>query len=191
MRQVAIYVLLLLQSVVFLTVSHAQPERSDGPIILTLPAEWVPFSADVLNISNSNVVTGKFHRRRDGSTAYYLDTQAGPAITIHNLQTRQTYVKLGERDWMARPLEERALDGPPPELRLPKRQVQVFLDADLGEIYEFTNGRGGGVTRLAPRLNAFRVSYHLPNGVSSEYRNIRIGDQPDQLFVPPPDARVQ
>ena len=74
MRQVAISVLLLLQSVVFLTVSHAQPERSDGPIILTLPAEWVPFSADVLNISNSNVVTGKFHRRRDGSTAYYLDT---------------------------------------------------------------------------------------------------------------------
>jgi hypothetical protein len=140
----------------------------------------------VLNISERDVTRGKFYRLRDGSTAHYLDTVAGTAITIHNLATRQTYVKLGERPWAVRDAADEALAGPPPELRLPRRQVDVFHDAVLGEVYEFTNPGATGVVRLSPRLNGSPISFRLPNGVSREYLNITIGDEPEDLFIPQP-----
>ena len=168
----------------WLAVPEASRSAQDNTISVVLPADWVPFRADVLNISERDVSRGKFYRRRDGSTAHYLDTAAGPAITIHNVATRQTYVKLGDGPWASRDIDDRALAGPPPELRLPRKQVDVFQDAVLGDVYEFTNSGGAGVVRLSPRLNGFRISLRGPNGVNREYLNIIIGDQPDELFIP-------
>jgi hypothetical protein len=162
----------------------------DYSISVSLPPDWVPFRADVLHISDRHVTTGKFYRRRDGSAAHYLDTPGGPAVTIHNLATRKTYVKLGDRTWATRDVDESALGGPRRELRLPRRQIEVFHDAILGDVYEFSNPGSAGVVRFVPRLNGFEVSYRFPNGVSREYLNISIGDQPDHLFMPPPAAGV-
>lgn len=119
-----------------------------------------------------------------------LDTPGGVAITIHNLQTRLTYVKLGNRDWAARPVAESALDPPRRELRLPASQVQVVTDPVLGAIYELTNAGSGDRSRFAPRLNGFVVGFRGANGISREYVNIRIDDQPDEPFLPPPGAKI-
>jgi hypothetical protein len=192
MRPIVVAVVALFVGAVSLPISSAQAIDSHKTITLTLPPEWVPFSADVLHVSDRHITTGRFHRRRDGSTAHYLNTDGGAAITIHNLQTRRTYLKLGDRGWLERPVDEKELAGPLRELRLPQRQVQVLHDAVVGEIIEFTNaGSNTGVTRLMPRLNAFQASFHGPNGVSREYLNIRIGDQPDELFVPPPGIQLK
>jgi hypothetical protein len=156
-------------------------------ITIAMPADWVPFSADVRHSYDAAVTTGTFHRRRDGSTAMMLDTPGGVAITIHNLQTRLTYVKLGDRGWATRPVAERGLDPPRHELRLPASQVE---DPVLGTVYELINARHGVRTRFAPRLNGFVVGLWGANGISREYMNIRIEDQPDELFLPPPGAKI-
>ena len=112
MRPIVVAVVALFQGAVSLPILSAQTIDSHKTITLTLPTEWVPFSADVRHTSDTHVTTGKFHRRRDGSTAHYLETPGGVAITIHNVQTRQTYIKLGDRDWVARPIEETRLPNP-------------------------------------------------------------------------------
>lgn len=59
------------------------PQSSDRVIAIALPEQWVAFSADVLNLRDPGVTTRTFHRRRDGSSAWVLDTAGGVAITIH------------------------------------------------------------------------------------------------------------
>ena len=186
MGSVPFFVVALVVGAMSQQMPQAQANTTDKVVNLTLPADWVPFRADVLRVSSGDTTRGTFHRRRDGSTAHYLITPGGPAITIHNLATHQTYVKLGDRDWVTRPVDEKALATPLQELKLPRKQVQVIRDAVLGDIYEFANAGAKGVVRLVPSLNAFLMSFHLPNGESHEYLNIHIGDQPDELFVPRP-----
>jgi hypothetical protein len=179
-------ILCVFACVVVSVIANDQPTREDNVITITLPADWVPFQADVFHTHDGGITTGRFHRRRDGSTAYYLDTPGGVAITIHNLQTGRTYVKLGYQGWRERGIDSVALAKPQTELRLPRKQVHVIPDSRLGDIYEFTNARGGAITRLVPALNGFHIAFLVPDGVRREYLNIRIGDQPDALFSPSP-----
>ena len=172
------------------TLSARPSEQSPSGdfVTLTVSSELVPFCADVLNTYTTHISTGTFHRRSDGSTAMVLNTPAGVALTIHNLARRRTYVRLGEQEWKFTVQDEAALSPPPGNLRFRRDEVQLIPDPQLGDVYEHTSPRTGTVIRFAMGLNGFRVMFRQPNGVGHEFLNIQLGEQPDELFVPPPDG---
>jgi hypothetical protein len=169
---------------------YQQPSVPYAGIAVAMPAEWVPFSADVRNVYHSSESVGTFHRRRDGSEAWILETPGGTAITIHNLATQRTYVKLSTQDWKSYLVDRGARPRPQPELRLSPKEITVTRDPVLGDVYEHTHPKTGQITRLAPALNGARLSSRRPDGTGQELTNIVLGDPPDSLFLPPAGVRV-
>ncbi len=154
-----------------------------------MPAQWVPFSADVEIVHDGSKSTGAFHRRNDGSNVWILETSLGTAITIHNFTAQRSYVKLGSGGWKSYLLDHNTQVRPQPELRLWSKEITITKDPTLGDVIEHT--KNGQVTRVAPALNGVRLSSKRPDGAGEELTNVRIGNPPDNLFVPPTGVQVE
>jgi hypothetical protein len=156
------------------------------------PADWVPFSVEVLRHRNDSDVTGHFYRRRDGSSAMILGSGDKQAITIHNVEHRTTYSKLGNGGWTAQPISQIALQPPKRHLPLPAGSFRVLPDKVAGrEVYEFVNSKTGNVAHIAPGLNGLLLKLQQHDGTGMEYVNIEVGDPPDDVFTPPPGVPVR
>jgi hypothetical protein len=170
----------------------SQPQRTPPGemVVLALPSEWIPFRADVINFHPASTSAGTFHRRRDGSAAWIIEGSGRQAITIHNLQTKRTYVKFGENGWKAYVMPSGA-GTRQQELRFLRSEVQIVSEPSLGDLYEHWNARTGQLTRFAPSLNGFIVKLRRSDGSGQEFRNNVIVDKPENLYMPPSDAELK
>lgn len=156
------------------------------------PGRWVPFSATTKRIWNpGRVVVGRMYRASDGS----LRNETGPSldridvIAINSVADRVLYLWRPDSGWESRPLG--LLDGKylqPSPATLQGITVDEWLDG-LGVIE--LPGDSSGVTKYqAPELNYFVVKMLMPCNDGSHagcglwLSDIRIGEQPPELFVP-------
>jgi hypothetical protein len=171
----------------------AKFERSQAPgrasVLIPLPAEWVPFQADVFNRHHDHESSGTVSRRRDGSVAWVLQTPGGTVITIHNVRTGRTYGKLGDKGWHSRPILE-AIGLPPRELPF-SGTVRMVADPVIGDVVELGSATLGPLTQYAVRLNGFPIRKVRENGAGQEVTNIRFIDPPDDLFLPPEGVPIK
>lgn len=188
---IAVVVPLLCTAFVFVaaeTQRGVAPPVAEQRVRIAMPAGWVPFSADVRIVTPQHQQWGKRYRSANGSTAVYLYTPAGPAVTIHNTQTGLSYWQRGDSGWVSTPISEHALQPPRSVLwsnklrRLPER-------VDSFEVYELESK--DGVTRLMPALNGMVILWERAGGLRHEVFNIQIGEPPVDVFVPPPGVNVR
>jgi hypothetical protein len=159
------------------------------PVTIPLPAQWVPFSADLKERQPDGYSHGKFYRATDGSTAFVIDSAAGPVITINNTRSKRRYSMLPGLGWIEQPIPDAQLDPPRQQLVLGGMSVQK-LDMTVagGEVYEMITGPRH--MRFAIGLNGMRVYFADSQGVLQEYTNIVLGEPSASLFVPEPGAAV-
>jgi hypothetical protein len=163
------------------------------------PSEWVPFSADVRNVKVSGAVSvGRFYRGSDGSTR----SEAGASfdditvIAIKNIRTSSFWVWNQQRGyWRSQPM-----DIPPDGWRPVPTRANIFTPvAEKIEGFEvLRRGNSDGSFELvAPQLNLFPLVTTCPTArppatadCALRYYNIKIGEQPADLFELPTGAQV-
>jgi hypothetical protein len=159
--------------------------------LMALPASWVPFSAEMLKDGQS----GRFARGSDGSTRWSIESPLGEIVTIHNVSLGQSYIKLPTQDaWSGM-----AFQGPtePPPSLLLSSQAHELADRVAGlAVWEVPSGHGGGLSRrFLPGLNGFTMYLETRTNLglvrTEEYYNIHLGEQPAELFLPPPSAHLR
>lgn len=170
--------------------------QTPGHVDVPLPAAWVPFSADVVTTALGTPTTdGKFYRRSDGSTAMLEHTPLGDMITIHNAETGSTYIRFGDmREWVRMGISESVRRPPQPILRLPGLRTQQLPDhVDGLDVWEMVaaSSRGVVINRHAPALNGFLIFTDWLGTFRQEFTNIRIGEPPAAVFLPPPGTRFE
>jgi hypothetical protein len=179
-----------------LRVAAAQtPNYIDVP----LPAAWVPFTADVVTNMDGSIEGGTFHRNSDGSMAWIMNSRMGELITIHNRKTKSTYVRLGDqKGWVRMPISQGLSRPPDRVIRVRADRARKLTELLEGfETWEIVAiGRGGMVTtRRVPALNGFTVySDQIVNQTgryTQEFTNIRLGEPPAVVFLPPPGTYTE
>jgi hypothetical protein len=159
------------------------------------PTEWIPFRSDFRQVDGSGAVhVGRFYRRSDGSTRSESGQSLGKwhTILIKNISTATYYTWYEERGWARQPMQLPKWGWRPgkrhfntPGLTLVPQRVEGFTLLKVEH-------NGGAYDLQAPELNFFTVVRHWGDTVGSgtTHSNIRVGEQPAELFEPPRDASV-
>jgi hypothetical protein len=182
----------------------AAKQASGAAYPLSQPAQWVPFSADVLHVSaTGRVSSGKFYRAADGSTRHDLVLDYGdkivPEIRIENFADRSFYSNDGRKEWLTGPLEwgeqafspqawsSRAIGLTSYRYKVALRRgddgslrAQTGLDA-----WQFSDN-GGTTKLLVPALNFFAVVSSRLDGQRRVYSNIDLSTMSRPEFFRPP-----
>jgi len=193
-----------------LTVRHwNQPPPALSPQLapaIPAPSGWIAFSGDVkvTHAGEDRAVLGRFYQSSDGSTR--LETwpenhQFVGIVDIQNIAQATSYIGSGkkwnaapmdiERPWvpMVRRVNELGLNKYPKKLDVGEGGTGS-VQSDKGfEGYVRTDLRGTN-TLLVPALNWYPVVRQNVAGRRETLTNIRIGPQPAELFLPPPDAKI-
>jgi hypothetical protein len=173
------------------------------------PQDWVPFSARVTMTSPDSAgpaTVGLFFRGSDGSTRM----ATGPSwtdvrvISITNVVAQTVYIYSARNGWVSHPMSLPAGGYHPMRFRTtfpglkkyPNRlALEVGQDGSLTategfEAYRQLNGQSI-FKLLVPALNMFEVVTQRPDGVLQVFSDIKIDEQPADLFEPPPGATIQ
>lgn len=180
-------------SVAAFTQSNHVSERRSARI-LDGGEGWVPFRAEMLELGRAgDVVVGHFYRDSDGSRRYETETADGRLKVISILNyTQDTYYGFNVREgWFEQPLGYSDGEKRPPKYRM-RQGIELLNEKIEGlEVYRFS-GSAGGWTLRAPALNFFEISSEEGDtGRRTVYKNIRVGDVPDDVFVAPADVIVK
>jgi hypothetical protein len=161
------------------------------------PAEWVPFTGRkvVKNSSTAPEQHGTYYRRKDGSTALVIESPLGDVITIHNAQTKRTYVRYGDaKGWEEYPLPENAAQVKPPPSSASLKSAKARLSSETivgSEVLELLSADGTVRMKLAAGLNLEPVFRRLGASGTDELIDVQIGDPPDEVFLPPAGAKIR
>jgi hypothetical protein len=158
------------------------------------PGYWVPFAAELVTVRDGSESVGHYYRRSDGSTATVLSSEGGAVVTIHNHRTGFTYIRFGDAEgWVRHPLDRSQRERRPmPTFRVRRDLFRTVPETVAGgPVYEST-ARDGTVTRLAIGLNALPIYSGDAEGRNARvYRNIVVGEPPDEVFQPPPGIVIR
>jgi hypothetical protein len=151
----------------------------------------VPFSAAGRSLHHG-VLQSEMRYYRDANGSFRIDASAtgAPTLITINDRVRRVIILRGESgEWSEAPMPSNmARRGPLQEARMPGlASVGETRDGLLLHKYSV---RDGGVELLAPELNFFPVRKEK-DGVVEEYFDVRIGNQPAELFAPPTGAPVR
>lgn len=159
------------------------------------PVNWVAFSADRMSTNEAtpdSYVYGRYYRRSDGSTRSDAGVKGESiqSIEIHNM-TNSTYYTFFRGSWESYKMRLPEEGYTPAVPRLGKTNFLAKSDEFIqGFDNIYTETQPSGLVRHeAPALNFFalRQTYQ---GAKTEYYNVQIAEQPDDLFVPPPGAPI-
>jgi hypothetical protein len=171
------------------------------------PQDWVPFSAKVTITSPTGPATiGLFFRDPNGSAR----EATGPAFTdvrvisITNVAAEMVYIYSSRSGWVSHPMSLPAGSVHPMRYRTTFPGVEKYpnrLALEVGQNGSLTATEGFEACRqfnsqsifklLVPALNMFEVVTQRPDGWRQVFSDIKIGEQPADLFEPPPGATIQ
>jgi hypothetical protein len=169
------------------------------PRLVAQPAYWVPFSAELKRIfeTDGSVFVGRYYRATNGSTR--ADTgrsfDALDNVTIKNIPAATFYRWTPETGWTSQPM-----DLPPGGWR---PMATIFNDR-MSEVSELVEGfrlikvvhTGGRVSYQAPDLNLFTLVLLVPckfdpaASCGTWHSNIVTGEPPASYFSPTPGAPI-
>ena len=164
------------------------------------PGYWVPFSADLRRIDerDGSLFVGRNYRASDGSTRNETGRSFEniSSIAIKNIPQATFYLWNTRQGWTSQPM-----DLPPGGLATPR--PRVFNRYNMTEVDDTVEGlklirldTAGRALYQAPQLNLFTLLILVkcasdPNATcGTSHSNIRIGEQPVEYFLPPPDVQV-
>jgi hypothetical protein len=164
------------------------------------PGQWVPFSGRITQVFDpGNVFVGTLYRASDGSTRSETGRSRGEItiISIKNMAEKLFYQWHVNTGWESHPMD---LPGgkyiqPRPNGAFADRPIVDQIDG-LGVI-AMPPQSSGVVQYLAPQLNYFavrtveRCSTSQEMGCGFQLSEIRVGDQPPDLFKPPAAEQVE
>lgn len=196
-------VLIGLMSYVEPTVATGQRPGPQADVAeIQQPPGWASFEADFEQRDEAGNVTlvGKYYRSADGSDRFENGDGVHTIITIKSIPLAKMFVygpnpaePKADSGWIWRSYRMDLPEGGwhPLRYRLNAHVTKNEERIEGMETYEMTIPEKGNRVLMAPDLNFFRVLEDLPNaGVKRVYRNIKKGDPPSRLFLPPPDATV-
>jgi hypothetical protein len=193
-KHLTIIVAIATLSTVALVASAIRSGSSSAPaqsVSVNMSSYWVPFSAQIVDRAAGKVVrTGQFHRNSAGSNTTILQSSDGPVITIHDFPNRQTFAKLGTKDWFVYPFSEDMKTVPKPSLSFSSRVRELAKPVVAGMPVFEMNRPDGAAVRLAPGLNGFPIYTRRADGSTKEFVDIVLAEPPAELFAPPTGAVV-
>jgi hypothetical protein len=166
--------------------------------IIAQPSEWVPFSAELKRIHETDgaVFVGHYYTASDGSTR----SETGPSfekitsIGIKNIAQATFYLWSPERGWTSQPMQLPPGGWKPIPTTFNERMTRV---SDTVEGFELIKHETAGrVLYKAPQLNLFiltnlvKCKFSDTTTCGTWFFNIRVGEQPAEYFVPPSDVRI-
>jgi hypothetical protein len=165
--------------------------QAGRPQAIPAPTDWVAFDASMRKRSKEGPVFGRYYRRSDGSTRW--DT--GPAendmrvISISNVSNSEHY-EYARGTW-----KSYRMILPPGGYRPKRRSFQTTKGLEpwstriqgFEVIRQSTNSEL--VRYVAPALNFFALLSELDD-TRQEFFDVRVREQPSQLFSPARDAKV-
>lgn len=161
------------------------------------PSERVPFSADVVKRTSTNVFTGLYYRRSDGSFREEgVITEPGKApdkgLMIMDLTKKVAYI-LRQNRWATAPVD--AVAPPLYQRRVAMNGISGLVPEAATHsgltVYRGTRGNGD-YELLAPDLNFFPVVVQGGKAdFRTEYTNFKIGEPDAALFELPEGAVIQ
>ena len=168
--------------------------------VVSQPANWIPFSADLVRVhaSSGRTYVGRFYRSADGSTRSETGRPGLPVDTIgiKNISERKLYLwSRGLDRWTAQPMLL-----PSEEWRPTPRRKKSGIDIGLEPIAGFQVMRSRkGVRDIfeAPYLNLFPLVVIEPCTGSVGpacgiwHTNVVVGEQPSQYFRTPEGAYIE
>jgi hypothetical protein len=187
-------------------IASAQPtgnQQIQGPAgtvpLGDAPGQWVPFSARTTRVFNpERVFIGTFYRASDGSTRSETGPPTGSvtSIAIKNMAEKLFYLWQPGRGWESHPMQLPwgKYIHPVPEGTFSDRPIAEQIEGV--DLIAMPPQSSGLVRYLAPQLNYFAVKILEPcttpgaTGCGFWLSDIRIGEQPTELFRPPPGAQV-
>jgi hypothetical protein len=173
--------------------NSAAAAQVSTPDAIPSPTEWVPFDASMRKVSpKEGTMEGRYYRRSDGSTRF--DT--GPTInnirviSISNVANSEHY-ELTKGTWKSYRMIL------PPEGYRPgarsfniTRGLEAWPEAVQGfEVVRLTT-EDGLIRFQAPALNFFNLLTEF-QGTRQEFFDVRLREQPRELFFPPRDVEVE
>jgi hypothetical protein len=175
--------------------ASAQAQAPLAPDTIPAPTTWVPFDASIRQTDASGKVTpvGRFYRASDGSTRddYALPGKPIAIINIRNIPKSTYWVMQSSGKWFSYKMKLPA-GGYKPRMQ-PTSMVGLETSTEKVEGFDVwrdnSPDRGVPVRFTAPQLNWFALRYEV-NGGKKEYYDVRVREQPRELFFPPPDAQV-
>lgn len=167
------------------------------PTEIPQPGGWVPFAADFETTEPGKPdILGRYYRGSDGSFRSEQNAKDGSvqAIAISNIAEATAYLFLSRRgqSWVKRPM----LLPPAGFKPLKRKQEMKGLSLQTESVQGFDTYRyvdpTGGVELQAPALNFFPLLYERAHTLERrQYFNIKLGEQPREIFQPPPGAEIE
>jgi hypothetical protein len=197
MRHLVAALVILLVAVTAVSWSRTRTGPQATRTEIAQPAGWVAFEADlrIAAPGSFQVTIGRFFRASDGSTrlvTYLPEAPEVKVISIKNISQLRAFICSPKVGWVSGPMTLPPGGWQPPRLYLELRGLSRRKDKIEGyELYQLVGG-GGDVEFLAPGLNFFAlVTQKVKTGQRWVYSNVRIGEQPSELFEPPAGAEVR
>jgi hypothetical protein len=197
-------VLLVVASGMNATLAKETPsQHASDAAEISQPDGWVPFEADLQQTDQTGKVTltGKFYRSADGSERLESGDGVHTVISIKNIPLETMFVYGANLDnpqpdsgWMWRSYR---MELPPKGWHPLRYRENAYVTRSPQklegmQLYELSNPDKGNRFLMAPDLNFFRVVEDFPSAdIKRSYTNIKKGDQPAHLFMPPPGVEVQ
>jgi hypothetical protein len=204
---------ILLIGLVVLGITAAARVRSSTPPRLTeadlvrQPETWVPFQGKLIKESTDRAtVYGRYYRASDGSdrvdTGFSLDHIG--VISIHHVPSSTYYRYTKAEGWVAGPMllpsrgwrplkiakNMNGLVKYPHKLALAEGQSRSLTATEGFDAYVYSNNVGD-VFYEVPELNMFHIlRVSTSTGKREVHFDIRLGEPPAELFLPPADAVV-
>jgi hypothetical protein len=164
------------------------------------PPYWVPFSAELKKIDerDGSIFVGRSYRASDGSTRNETGRSFDriTSIAIKNIPQATFYLWNTRQGWTSQPM-----DLPPGGLATPR--ARVFNRHNMTEVDDTVEGlklirleTGARALYQAPELNLYtlvilvKCTYDPGAACGTWHSNIKVGEQPVEYFLPPPDAQV-
>ena len=167
------------------------PQTGDVPS----PAGWVPFDATARRTDSDGKVNmvGRFYRASDGSTRLDTGPAGGPIgiIDIKNISNSTQYVMQSTGKWVSYRMKLPSSGYRPLKRRTTVVGLEPYAETIEGfELYRYASANAGPIAFQAPSLNFFALVTEF-NGTRQEYHDVRIREQPKELFFPTPGTAVE
>jgi hypothetical protein len=165
-------------------------------ILQSAQETWRPFQAKTFRKSSTSgeEARGTFRRHATGSMRLDESDADGKRsrVVIRNAQTRRTYMRDCRGTWKSAPVTSKTAFIPPTQREF-ERPGNVSADARFEGRPALRITRKEDSTYLVvtvPELDFLVVERREQNGLERTF-DIEPGAQPDEFFLPPPDAAVQ
>ncbi len=172
------------------------PSANEQEAEIPQPSGWVAFAADFTTTEPGRPdLLGHYYRGADGSFRVEQQTndRAMRYVAISNVSAATAYLFHSPRGqtWVKRPMLLPPTGFKPLRRRNTMRRLTVHMERVHGfDTYRYVDPTGS-VQLQVPALNFFSLLTVKPSGKREVYDNVKIGDQPLELFQPPAGAQIE